>query len=50
MPGFDGCMGREDAFGLGLGQGLSISFSGGNFFADQFEREKRRMPFVHVEH
>ncbi len=39
----------ENAFRLGQRLRLGEGFAGGHFFADQFQREKRRVAFVHVE-
>ena len=39
----------ENAFRLGQRLGLGKGFAGGHFFADEFQREERRVAFVHVE-
>ncbi len=40
----------EDALLPGLGQRIREFLSGGLLFADEFQREKRGVAFVHVEH
>ena len=49
VPGLDRRVRGEMAVRLCLCERVGIIFPGGHFFADQFQREKRRMAFVHVE-
>ena len=51
VAGFDRRMRRENAFAARLRSMASCEcFACGHFFADQFQSEKRRVPFVHVKH
>ena len=47
---FDRRMSREDALGFAGGQRVCKFLPGRHLFADQLEREERRMAFVHVKH
>ena len=49
VAGLDRRVGGENALLLGGGQGVGQVLPGGHFFADQFQGEKGRVAFVHVE-
>src|SRR5665213_560468 len=49
VAGLDGRVRGEETFLLGERLRFGECFPGGDFFADQLQREKRRVAFVHVE-